>query len=232
MYFFTAQIKMATAGITAAIVLTALVLAPAELQATDSEHSADRYELRGILDLGKRQSFSLHDLETGNTFWLKLGGFAGDILAKSYDASEKVLTLEVSGMNHRLRLATAGDQPLEVMTNSLMQGKHEARQAWVTSPVANPRLTNTIRQRRASGAIPAAVNVPESRSSQVASLDADRLLASSQNSTNSSQQIAEASVGEGLGLNESSTSKRNVGSPLSHGNPRVLAARAQQRVTR
>jgi len=91
------------------------LLCAACLTLTSARGESARFELRGILDFGGRQSFSLHDRATGAIQWLVLGRHIGGYRIEQYDADKRILTLASEEETLTLALYVADEIPLEVL---------------------------------------------------------------------------------------------------------------------
>lgn len=192
--------------------------------ATSSSTESQRFKLRGILQLGNEIRFSLHDDETGKTFWLNLGARIGELKAQSYDSPKNELLLEASGTIHRLQLATSTDKPLEVMTDNIIKARHESRKSWIDEPVKNPRLANTIRARRAEGFVRSA----NSAVAKDSTIGIDRPASHSSTSTTTREHFQKSNNdGDPERSETSAMIEQGSDSKANHANPRVLVAREQ-----
>lgn len=91
------------------------LLCAALLTLASARGESARFELRGILDFGGGQSFSLHDRETGAIRWLEVGRSIGGYRIEAYDAGAKILTLASGEETLALALKVAEGIPLEVL---------------------------------------------------------------------------------------------------------------------
>lgn len=59
--------------------------------------SSHPFELRGVFFYGSHRSFSLHDTETGASWWLPVGAARGELVVRSYDDLQSTLLLDWRG---------------------------------------------------------------------------------------------------------------------------------------
>lgn len=105
-------------GLLAFLSLAGSFMAPGLVRAESGPVDSPRFELRGILDFGGGRSFSLHDLETGATFWIEANRSIGGYRVEDYDSSSKTLTLASKEETLQIRLRKADEVPLEVVGNA------------------------------------------------------------------------------------------------------------------
>ena len=160
------------------------LLCAAVLTLASARDEADRFELRGILDLGEGQSFSLHDTDTGATFWIDLGENAGGVHAAEFDRERRILLLEYGNARQEVELNQPDDRPLKVVTKQTAADLLAARIN--DGKVAPPRRARLFRSRRGAGNRQGPASGTATGRARSASLDrgAGREIAANQNLAN------------------------------------------------
>ncbi|NBB79670.1 MAG: hypothetical protein GVY36_09530 [Verrucomicrobia bacterium] len=114
----TTRTQSRNLGAIIAIALVSTFGLPDSVGAKPGGTGSSRFELRGILDFGGEQSFSLHDRENNATQWIDLGRSIGGYRVETYNSNNKTLTLASDAETLQLRLQEADGIPLAVISGS------------------------------------------------------------------------------------------------------------------
>jgi len=175
---------------------------------------SERLQLRGILELGEHARFSIHDLETENTFWLQSNSERYGLSVVEYDKETGILKLSTPSGRVDLSIRDSEDKPLGVTSDASLRAKQAARQAWVSGPVTNPRLGNVIRERRSRGTIIASSVI------RTATWSSDSSESTHGSSAEQASERAEQKISPEIARVQDTGQTQ-----FSHGNPRVLVGR-------
>jgi len=105
-----------------------------------------RLELRGVLKMADRTTFSLHDPATGNSFWVPQGRTVAGVKTLDYDPETQTLTIRLRDRKHQLSLETPDAKAIDVV-RSTPSDKSEATQEKRRPPRRRVRETeNNPRQ--------------------------------------------------------------------------------------
>jgi hypothetical protein len=74
------------------------------------------FQLRGVILLAGKQSFSIHDTRSGADFWIEMGRTYQGIRPVHYDGATETLTVEHNGQTLALTLAMSDGTPLDVVS--------------------------------------------------------------------------------------------------------------------
>lgn len=107
------------------LLLISLIIAPA-LSAEETTNTPDLV-LRGILDLGSSQTFSLSTPGGSENAWVEMGKAFGDYTLKSYDRETQTLTLVNNGVESQIQVTGAVDQSVAGATGTMEERLAEAQ---------------------------------------------------------------------------------------------------------
>lgn len=176
----------------------------------------ERFQLRGIFELGGQARFSIHNSKTKETFWLPQTGMRHGLSVIEYKRESGLLHLKTPEGRIELTLRTSDGEPLDVHNDASIRAEQKARQAFISAPVSNPRLSRIIRERRSEGAI----DSPSAIAGE----------SSNYNFTGSAYQSQEGETSgevERTPLRETESVQDERATGFAHGNPRVLVMRGK-----
>ena len=95
------------------------------------QNSSHPFELRGVMKLQGIWQFSIMNVNTKESFWLKMGKTTHGITPISYDQESASLAIDQNGNHYRLALAKPDEAPLAVTTSTTLHSAIPHKQTMV-----------------------------------------------------------------------------------------------------
>lgn len=93
----------------------AIFCGPTALAQDQGLDSTDAIKLNGIFSMGENSMFSLCDLESGQSYWLREGQAWGELKVIEYDRNQRSLEISWYGRRLGLKLQDTSGDPIEVI---------------------------------------------------------------------------------------------------------------------
>jgi hypothetical protein len=90
-----------------------------------SDDGLDSLELRGVIQLKGKWSFSLHNRMSKSSFWVEMGQSLRGISAVEFDTEQQILTVAFNGKHREIGMIKPSSTSIRVVRSSTTSVLHE-----------------------------------------------------------------------------------------------------------